>query len=162
TRTLVELLAHADVVTLHVPATARTERMVSKRELASMRAGAYLINNARGSVVDLHALAASLKSGHLAGAALDVFPHEPAARGEPFTSPVRGLPNVILTPHVAGSTEEAQAAIAEDACAKLLKFVNVGTTTGAVNVPEVELPEQAPRDAGGEPAPGARRARRRH
>jgi len=155
TRTLAELLEQSDAVTLHVPATPQTERLIGPREIARMRAGAYLINNARGGVVDLRALAGALRSGRLAGAALDVFPEEPGARGEPFKSPVRGLPNVILTPHVGGSTEEAQAAIADDVCAKLIKFVNVGTTSGAVNVPEVELPEQAVLSAGA-------RSRRRH
>ncbi len=162
TRTLAELLEHADVVTLHVPETPQTRGLVGKREIARMREGAHLINNARGGVVDLDALAAALKSGRVAGAALDVFPEEPAARGEPFESPVRGLPNVILTPHVGGSTEEAQAAIADDVCAKLLKFVNVGTTTGAVNVPEVELPEQQARDEDGHGGRGPRRHRILH
>jgi len=157
TRTLGELLEQSDAVTLHVPATRATDRLIGKREIARMRAGAFLINNARGSVVDLDALAGALRSGRLSGAALDVFPDEPAGRGEPFESAVRGVANVILTPHVGGSTEEAQAAIAEDVSAKLLKFVNVGTTTGAVNVPEVELPEQSARD---EDAPGPRAPRR--
>jgi D-3-phosphoglycerate dehydrogenase len=93
-------------------------------------------------VVDVAALAASIKSGHLAGAALDVFPQEPAGKGERFESPLLGLPNVILTPHVGGSTEEAQESIADDVVTKFLKFVNVGSTSGAVNVPEVELPAQ--------------------
>jgi D-3-phosphoglycerate dehydrogenase len=102
--------------------------------------------------VDLDALAAALKSEHIAGAALDVFPDEPSHKGEAFKSPVMGMPNVILTPHVGGSTEEAQATIADDVCTKLIKFINVGTTTGAVNVPEVELPEQAGREEPAETA----------
>ncbi|CAG0969990.1 D-3-phosphoglycerate dehydrogenase / 2-oxoglutarate reductase [Phycisphaerales bacterium] len=142
-KTLNDLLKDSDVVTLHVPATPLTERMIGPAQLKRMKPGASLINNARGSVVDVDALAAALKSGHLAGAALDVFPVEPAGKGESFESPLRALPNVILTPHVGGSTEEAQASIAEDVATKFIKFVNVGTTTGAVNVPEVELPEQA-------------------
>ena len=116
--------------------------MIGKAELARMKQGSYVINNARGSVVDLAALAAALRSGKVAGAALDVFPDEPAGKGEPFESPIRGLGNVILTPHIGGSTEQAQESIADDVCTKLLRFVNVGTTTGAVNVPQVELPDQ--------------------
>ncbi|NUQ53747.1 MAG: phosphoglycerate dehydrogenase [Phycisphaerales bacterium] len=141
-KSLNELLEQCDVLTLHVPATSRTKNMIGKAELARMKQGSYVINNARGSVVELGALAAALKSGKIAGAALDVFPEEPAGRGDPFESPVRGLPNVILTPHIGGSTEQAQESIADDVCTKLLRFVNVGTTTGAVNVPQVELPDQ--------------------
>jgi D-3-phosphoglycerate dehydrogenase / 2-oxoglutarate reductase len=141
-KSLAELLKESDVVTLHVPATESTRGMISTAQLKRMKPGAYLINNSRGSVVDVPAAAEALKTGHLAGAALDVFPEEPSHKGERFESPVRGLPNVILTPHVGGSTEEAQATIADDVCTKLLKFVNIGSTTGAVNVPEVELPEQ--------------------
>jgi D-3-phosphoglycerate dehydrogenase len=141
-RTLNELLEGSDAVTLHVPATEATRMMIGGEQLAKMKRGACLLNNARGNVVDLDALAASLRSGHLAGAAVDVFPEEPAGRSTGFTCPLSGLANVILTPHVGGSTAEAQEAIALDAVEKLIKFVNVGTTTGAVNVPEVELPEQ--------------------
>jgi D-3-phosphoglycerate dehydrogenase len=142
-RSLKELLEVSDVVTLHVPATNATKNMLGKAEIARMKKGSYLINNARGSVVDVNALAAALKSGQLAGAALDVFPDEPAGKGDRFESPLQGLANVLLTPHVGGSTEEAQASIAEDVCDKLIKFINVGSTSGAVNVPEVDLPEQA-------------------
>lgn len=141
-RSLDELLKEADVVTLHVPATRETEGLIGASQIRKMKQGSYLINNARGGVVDITALAEGIRSGHLAGAALDVFPHEPASKGDPFASELQGLSNVILTPHVGGSTEEAQATIADDVVAKLLKFVNVGSTTGAVNVPEVELPEQ--------------------
>lgn len=141
-RTLADLLPHADVLTLHVPATSQTQNLIGASQLKKLKPGAMLINNARGSVVDIPALAAALKSGHLSGAALDVFPHEPAAKGEPFESALRGLANVILTPHIGGSTEEAQETIALDVAGKLVKFVNVGSTTGAVNVPQVELPEQ--------------------
>ena len=157
-KTLNDLLKDTDVVTLHVPATAQTKNLIGAAQLKRMKPGAMLINNARGSVVDVDALAASIKGGHLGGAALDVFPIEPAGKGEGFESIVRGLPNVILTPHVGGSTEEAQAAIAEDVAAKFIKFVNVGSTTGAVNVPEVELPEQWVEDT----ARGAAPAKRRH
>lgn len=136
------LLAESDIVTLHVPASPATERLIGPGELGRMRPGAILINNARGNVVDLGAAREALEAGRLAGAAFDVFPREPSARGEPFESELRGLPNVVLTPHIGGSTEEAQEAIARDVATKLLKFVNVGTTTGSVNVPEVELAVQ--------------------
>jgi len=158
-RTLGDLLKEADVVTLHVPATEATRGLIGAAQLRKMRAGSFLINNARGSVVDLDALAAAIREGHVAGAALDVFPDEPAAKGEAFGSPVRGLANVILTPHVGGSTEEAQGSIAEDVCTKLVKFVNNGSTTGAVNVPEVELPAQHP-EAGAGVAADAPRSHR--
>jgi D-3-phosphoglycerate dehydrogenase len=148
-KSLDELLAASDVVTLHVPETAATKNMIGASQLKKMKAGASLINNARGTVVQIGALVASLKSGRLSGAALDVFPEEPTGRGESFTSEVRALGNVILTPHIGGSTEEAQEAIAEDVGAKLIKFINNGSTTGAVNVPEVELPEQGERASGG-------------
>lgn len=152
-KSLKEVLEQSDVVSLHVPATPRTDKLISKRELAQMKRGSYLINNSRGSVVDIKALADAIQAKHLAGAALDVFPEEPAGKGETFNSEIRNLSNVILTPHVGGSTEEAQESIADDVCGKLLKFVNNGSTTGAVNVPEVELPEQSieSADAAGEP-----------
>ena len=137
-----ELLAQSDFVTLHVPATAATEGMIGPAELAAMKTGAHLINNARGGVVDLGALAAELKQGRLGGAALDVFPEEPVGKEAAFESPLLGLGNVILTPHIGGSTLEAQAAIGREVAGKLLKFVNNGSTTGAVNAPEVELPAQ--------------------
>ncbi len=145
-RSLSELLKESDIVTLHVPSNASTKNLIGAKQLASMRKGACLINNARGGVVDLDALVESLRSGHLSGAALDVFPDEPSANGQEFISVVRGVPNVILTPHIGGSTEEAQEAIGLDVAEKLVKFVNVGTTTGAVNVPEVELPAQDARE----------------
>lgn len=141
-KSLNDLLREADALTLHVPDTELTRRLIGAPQLRRMKPGSVLINNARGSVVDLDALADALRSRHLAGAALDVFPHEPAAPGQSFDSPLRNLPNVILTPHVAGSTEEAQHAIALDVAEKLVRFVNVGSTRGAVNVPEVDLPEQ--------------------
>lgn len=147
-RSLDELLKASDVVTLHVPATRQTERLIGRAQLRTMRVGSFLINNARGSVVDVGALATAIREGHLAGAALDVFPDEPAGKGERFKSELCGLANVILTPHVGGSTEEAQAAIAEDVATKLIRFVNNGSTTGSVNLPEVDLPAQ--REDGGD------------
>ncbi|QOI99809.1 MAG: phosphoglycerate dehydrogenase [Phycisphaeraceae bacterium] len=147
-RSLGEVLEQSDVVTLHVPATASTERMIGAAQLARMKPGAFLINNARGSVVDVPALASALREGRLGGAASDVFPVEPSGKHEAFASELCGLSNVILTPHIGGSTAEAQASIAEDVATKLLSFVNRGSTTGSVNVPEVELPDQ-PMPSGG-------------
>jgi D-3-phosphoglycerate dehydrogenase / 2-oxoglutarate reductase len=138
--TLRELLASADFVTLHVPEAPQTRGLVGAAELALMRRGAYLLNASRGSVVDLDALAAALRDGRLRGAAVDVYPDEPEGRSDGFSSPLRGLPNVILTPHVGGSTEEAQEAIGREVSTALVKLVNTGGTTGAVNFPQVELP----------------------
>ena len=138
---LAELLAAADFVTLHVPATPQTEKMIGASELALMRAGSYLLNASRGSVVDLPALAEALRSGHLSGASVDVYPDEPESNSDGFATPLRGLPNVILTPHVAGSTSEAQEAIGREVATSLIKFVNAGATTGAVNFPQVEVPQ---------------------
>lgn len=162
-KSLDELLAQSDAVSLHVPATRATDRLIGPKQLDKMRPGAILINNARGSVVDIPALAAALKSGRLSGAALDVFPKEPDSNTEPFISEVRGLPNVILTPHVGGSTEEAQFAIAEDVAGKLIRFINNGSTTGAVNVPNVDLPSQdEPDDESSSTTKKSRAPKRRH
>jgi len=139
--TLEALLKASDVVSLHVPDTDRTRGMIGAPELAQMRPGAMLINNSRGRVVDLDALAASLRGGHLSGAAADVFPEEPAENGEGFRTPLAGLPNVILTPHIGGSTEEAQEAIAVDVAEKLARYWRHGTTATAVNFPQVDLPQ---------------------
>jgi D-3-phosphoglycerate dehydrogenase len=148
-RTLDELLKASDVVTLHVPETAQTKGLIGKTQIKAMKKGAFLINNARGSVVDVPALAEAIKGKHVAGAALDVFPYEPAGRDELFKSELLGLPNVILTPHVGGSTEEAQENIAHDVCDKLIRFINVGATSGSVNMPVVDLPEQSAAEADG-------------
>ncbi|MBX9875674.1 MAG: phosphoglycerate dehydrogenase, partial [Beijerinckiaceae bacterium] len=112
-------------------------------QIAAMNPGSYLINNSRGTVVDLDALAAALKSGHLAGAAVDVFPVEPASNSDRFVSPLQGLPNVILTPHVGGSTEEAQERIGAEVARKLIDYSDVGSTVGAVNFPQVQLAARA-------------------
>jgi len=141
-KNLADLLKDADVVTLHVPATRQTANMIAAAQIKRMKPGAMIINNARGSIVNIDDLADAIRAQRIGGAALDVFPEEPSAKGDPFHSPLCGLANVILTPHVGGSTEEAQAAIADDVVAKLLNFVNVGSTTGAVNVPQVDLPGQ--------------------
>ncbi|TAI60176.1 phosphoglycerate dehydrogenase [Bradyrhizobium sp. Leo170] len=138
--TLDELLAASDVVSLHVPETPATANMIGERELRQMRQGAYLINNSRGTVVDLDALARVLGEGWLAGAAVDVFPVEPASNADRFVSPLQGLPNVILTPHVGGSTEEAQDRIGGEVARKLIDYSDVGSTLGAVNFPQVQLP----------------------
>lgn len=142
---LTALLGNCDVVSLHVPETPATHGMIGKAEIAAMRKGSYLINNSRGTVVDLDALAEALRSGHLAGAAVDVFPKEPASNSERFVSPLQGLPNVILTPHVGGSTEEAQERIGAEVARKLVDYSDVGSTVGAVNFPQVQL---APRPIG--------------
>lgn len=134
------LLEASDVVSLHIPETPETRGMIGARELSRMKKGAFLINNARGSAVDIDALAASLSAGHLAGAAIDVFPSEPAGNGERFSSPLQGIDNVILTPHVGGSTEEAQERIGEEVARKLIAYSDIGTTEGAVNFPQVQLP----------------------
>jgi D-3-phosphoglycerate dehydrogenase len=140
TKTLDELLAQSDFVTLHVPATPQTKNMLGAREMAAMRAGGYLLNASRGTVVDIGALAAALTSGHLAGAAIDVFPEEPESNSDGFATPLRGLPNVLLTPHIGGSTAEAQEAIGREVGSALVRFINAGVTTGAVNFPTVDLP----------------------
>jgi D-3-phosphoglycerate dehydrogenase len=134
------LLAVADFVTLHVPDTPLTKGMIGAAQLARMRPGSYLLNLSRGSVVDLTALREALLSGHLAGAAVDVYPEEPKGRTEEFDIPLRGLDNVILTPHVGGSTLEAQRNIGIEVADSLIGFTDAGTTTGAVNFPQVELP----------------------
>lgn len=138
---LSELLAVADVVSLHLPQTPETRGMIGAAEIASMKKGAYLINNARGTVLDIDALAQALRSGHLAGAAVDVFPSEPKSNDEEFVSALRGLDNVILTPHVGGSTEEAQERIGEEVARRLIEYSDVGSTIGAVNFPQVQLPK---------------------
>lgn len=142
-RDLDDLLAQADVVTLHVPETAATRWMIGAAQLARMKPGAHLINAARGTVVDVEALADALRRGHLGGAAVDVFPHEPQGNDEAFQSPLRGLDNVILTPHVGGSTLEAQDNIGIEVAAKLVRYSDNGSTLTAVNFPEVTLPEHA-------------------
>jgi D-3-phosphoglycerate dehydrogenase len=138
---LPELLRLADVVTLHVPATPQTQNMLDAGALELMKRDAVLINASRGNVIDLDALAERLRSGVLLGAAVDVFPHEPKSNDEPFESPLRGLPNVILTPHVGGSTQEAQENIGLEVSEKLIRYSDNGSTLSAVNFPEVALPE---------------------
>ena len=143
---LAALLSESDFVTLHVPELPETINMMSRAEFALMKKGAYFINNARGTVVDVPALVAALKSGCLAGAAVDVFPSEPTSNGAPFdnqlnswASELRSIPNVILTPHIGGSTEEAQRMIGDEVAQAVNRYIGYGSTLGAVNFPEVDL-----------------------
>lgn len=138
---LQELLNTSDVVSLHVPETPQTKNMLGAEELAMMKPGAILINASRGTVVDIDALAAALASKHIAGAAIDVFPVEPKSNDEEFMSPLREFDNVILTPHIGGSTQEAQENIGYEVAGKLIKYSDNGSTLSAVNFPEVSLPE---------------------
>jgi D-3-phosphoglycerate dehydrogenase len=140
-RSLDELLRSADVVSLHVDGRAENRNMIGAVELQRMKPGALLLNLSRGHVVDVPALADALGSGHIGGAGVDVFPEEPEAAGQAFSSELQGLANVILSPHVGGSTEEAQAAIAEFASDRLLGFLHRGDTTFSVNLPNVQLSE---------------------
>jgi len=135
-----DLLAQSDFVSLHVPETPLTPGLIGPKEIAAMKKGSYLINASRGSVVDIESLVSSLKSGHLQGAAIDVFPMEPANNQEKFESPLQGLPNVILTPHIGGSTEEAQESIGKEVSHSLVEYLLKGMTLGAVNFPQLEIP----------------------
>lgn len=146
-----ELLEESDFVTLHVPELPETTNMIGEAQLAKMKKGSYLINNARGKVVDLPSLSKYLKSGHLAGAAIDVFPSEPSANGPgfnaslektgvaPWVEALKDLPNLIMTPHIGGSTEEAQRMIGTEVGSALVRYINLGSSLGAVNFPEVSL-----------------------
>jgi D-3-phosphoglycerate dehydrogenase len=143
---LEDLLRAADFVTLHVPEIEDTKNMIGAKELDQMRNGAYLLNASRGSVVDIPALIKIMQTGKLGGAALDVYPNEPGGNGpnfnaelNDFTEDLRQLKNILLTPHIGGSTEEAQSAIGVEVADALVKYVNFGTTVGAVNLPEVSL-----------------------
>ena len=140
--TLKELLQEADVVSLHVPETTHTKNLINKNNLKYFKKSSILINYARGEVVDLDALKQFIDDGHIGGAAIDVFPWEPEKNGDKFTTPLQGLPNVILTPHIGGSTEEAQLNIGEDVSNKLLQYLERGVTTGSHTVPELALPLQ--------------------
>jgi len=142
-RHLSDLLNMSDVVSLHVPETPSTQNMIGSEELALMKPGALLINAARGTVIDIPALCNALASKHLAGAAIDVFPVEPATNSDPFNSPLCEFDNVILTPHIGGSTQEAQENIGLEVSGKLAKYSDNGSTLSAVNFPEVSLPMHA-------------------
>jgi D-3-phosphoglycerate dehydrogenase len=144
--TLQALLTAADFVTCHVPELPETKNMIGAAQLSQMKTGSYLINASRGSVVDIPALIDAMRSGHIAGAALDVYPSEPGGNGDYFTNDLnpwaedlRSLKNIILTPHIGGSTEEAQSAIGIEVAEALVRYVNEGVTVGSVNMPEVSL-----------------------
>ncbi|MEP6926169.1 MAG: NAD(P)-dependent oxidoreductase, partial [Ginsengibacter sp.] len=139
---LKELLRHADVITLHVPDVPTTRNLINKTTLKYCKETAILINYARGNVVDLNALKNSLVNNELGGAAIDVYPDEPEKNGDSFVTPLQGLSNVILTPHVGGSTEEAQQNIGEDVSSKLFNFLEKGITTGSHTIPALSLPPQ--------------------
>jgi D-3-phosphoglycerate dehydrogenase len=139
--TLSALLKEAHVVSLHVPQHASTELLIGRGEIAEMRSGSILINASRGNVVDLDALAEALNGSHIGGAAIDVFPVEPRSNNDEFISPLRGLDQCILTPHIGGSTQEAQENIGVEVAEKLTRYSDNGTTISAVNFPEVALPE---------------------
>ncbi len=142
-RDLKELLKQSNIVTLHVPSDATTRNIINAETLRAMPRGAMLLNYSRGDVVDLDALKKSVESGAISGAAIDVFPVEPEKNGDAFSSGLQNLPNVILTPHVGGSTEEAQANIGLDVTAKLINYLELGTSNGSQTVPEINLPTQA-------------------
>ncbi len=139
-RSLKELVSQADIVSLHVPETAQTKNLINKSNLKYFKKGALLINYARGEVVDLNALAKAIKDGDIGGAAIDVFPVEPEKNGDHFETPLQGLSNVILTPHIGGSTEEAQENIGEDVSAKLFSYLERGITNGSHTIPAIGLP----------------------
>jgi D-3-phosphoglycerate dehydrogenase len=140
--TLDELYAHADIITLHVPDNPTTRKMINAESFSKMKDGVIFINAARGSVVDIDALVDALKSGKVGGAAVDVYPTEPAKNGDPFESPLTQFDNVILTPHIGGSTKEAQTNIGIEVATKLATYSDNGSTLSAVNFPEVSLPVQ--------------------
>jgi D-3-phosphoglycerate dehydrogenase len=140
--TLKDVLNKSDVVTLHVPDTAQTKNLINKTNIKYFKQGSILLNYARGEVIDLNALKKALESKQLAGAAIDVFPVEPEKNGDPFQTVLQGLPNVLLTPHIGGSTEEAQQNIGEDVSNKLLSYLEKGITLGSHTVPAIALPPQ--------------------
>lgn len=142
-RELKELLKMSDIVTLHVPSDATTRNMIGSEAVKNLKRGSILLNYSRGDVVDIGALGNAVRTGRVAGAAVDVFPAEPEKNGDAFSSELQGLPNVILTPHIGGSTEEAQANIGLDVTAKLIKYLELGTSEGSHTVPPVSLPPQA-------------------
>lgn len=142
-RTLKDVLGKSDVVTLHVPETPQTKNLINKNNLKQFKKGSIIINYARGTVMDLSAVRNAILDGHIAGAAVDVFPLEPEKNGDHFETPLQGLPNVILTPHIGGSTEEAQQNIGEDVSNKLLNYLEKGITLGSHTIPALSLPPQA-------------------
>ncbi|HTS43501.1 MAG TPA: phosphoglycerate dehydrogenase [Puia sp.] len=142
-KSIKELVSESDIITLHVPETAQTKNLISKSVIKQFKKGAILLNYARGEVVDLEALAKAIEEGQVSGAGIDVYPVEPEKNGERFTTPLQNLPNVLLTPHIGGSTEEAQVNIGEDVSNKLLQYLEMGVTTGSHTVPPISLPQQS-------------------
>jgi D-3-phosphoglycerate dehydrogenase len=140
TRSLKELVSLSDIITLHVPETAQTKNLINKAIIKHFKKGSILLNYARGEVVDLEALRKALDEGALSGAAIDVFPWEPEKNGDRFETPLQEAPNVILTPHIGGSTEEAQQNIGQDVSHKLLQYLEKGMSTGSHSVPTLDLP----------------------
>ncbi len=141
-KNLKDLVGQSDIITLHVPETNQTKNLINKTLLKSFKKGSILINYARGEVVDLEALSKALQEGQLSGAAIDVYPWEPEKNGDKFQTPLQGLPNVILTPHIGGSTEEAQQNIGEDVSNKLFQYLEMGISTGSHTIPSLALPPQ--------------------
>lgn len=141
-KSLKAVIAKADIVTLHVPELTSTKNLINKKTLGWFKKGSILINYARGEVVDLDALRTALLDGHICGAAVDVFPVEPEKNGDQFSSPLQGLSNVLLTPHIGGSTQEAQLNIGDDVSSKLFNYLEKGTSTGSHSIPELALPPQ--------------------
>jgi len=141
-KSLKEVLAQSDIVTLHVPETVQTKNLINKSNIKHFKKGSILINYARGEVVELDTLAKAIKEEHLSGAAIDVFPWEPEKNGDTFQTPLQNLPNVIRTPHIGGSTEEAQANIGEDVSNKLFRYLEMGSSTGSHTIPSLSLPPQ--------------------
>jgi D-3-phosphoglycerate dehydrogenase len=136
-----DLVSVSDIITIHVPDTDQTRLMINKNVIKQIKKGAILLNYARGEVVDLEALAKALENGDLAGAGVDVYPLEPEKNGDKFNTPLQHLPNVLLTPHIGGSTEEAQANIGDDVSNKLFQYLEMGITTGSHTIPELSLPQ---------------------
>jgi D-3-phosphoglycerate dehydrogenase len=141
-KSLKDLLNQSDIITLHVPETSHTKNLINKANIKYFKKGSILINYARGEVVDLDVLAKAIKDGHISGAAIDVYPWEPEKNGDKFQTPLQNLPNVILTPHIGGSTEEAQRNIGEDVSNKLFQYLEMGSTTGSHTIPSLSLPPQ--------------------
>jgi D-3-phosphoglycerate dehydrogenase len=136
------VVSKSEIITLHIPENGTTKNLINKTTLKHFKKGSILLNYARGEVVDLDALSTVLKSGQLSGAGIDVYPIEPEKNGDLFTSPLQHISNVLLTPHIGGSTEEAQQNIGEDVSSKLYQYLEMGITTGSLTIPEMSLPPQ--------------------
>jgi D-3-phosphoglycerate dehydrogenase len=139
-KSIKDLVSSSDIISVHVPETLQTKNLISNEVIKQCKTGSILINYARGEVVDLNALAAALKSKHITGAAIDVYPLEPEKNGDKFETPLQGLSNVILTPHIGGSTEEAQENIGEDVSVKLYQYLERGVSNGSHTIPDISLP----------------------